>query len=43
MDESTTLLLIMAVVVGLPAVASLALVVGVMRGSKAPPPQDGGR
>jgi len=43
MDESTTLLLIMAAVVGLPAVASLALVVGVMRSGGAPPPEDEGR
>lgn len=38
MDEPTTLLLIMAAVVGLPALATLALVVGVMRGPKDPPP-----
>ncbi len=42
MDESTTLLLIMAAVVGLPAVASLALVVGVMRSGESPPPEDEG-
>ena len=37
MDEPTILLVIMAVVVGLPALATLVLVVGVMRSPKGPP------
>ena len=40
MDESTILLLVMALVVGLPALATLVLVIGVMRGGKGPPPSE---
>jgi len=40
MDE-TTLLLLMSTIVGLPALGSLVLVLGVIRSRRGPPPEGG--